>query len=448
MAVINVNGGDLQTAVNNAQVGDTLDLGGFAYGGFRSSKRLNFVGAGASINGAPADGTNLVEHTPTAAGSSMRGDITIRGAEAWTWYSSLLSIRAADFVGDGLTLERGQFGIRRYQAPRSTLRNIRFRNLACAIEYNGSGGDVLEDFEITDLNRMMINDATNPNNDWGSSAIAPFRNDGLLVRRGKITNARSSHSYDYGRDGEAIAPFGGSRNCTFEDIEVRGCLILFEDGKAIGDPDNANYTLRRIKAYGSPEKLVDRWWDINAHFDKACKGMLVRSMNGMLIEDCDFIDLDAFTFFIETSSSYGGDVRNFRAINNRLRLKAGDNRAYLFDTETLFDQMTFGNDVQRAAGNVDVAWSKTPPRNTSDLASFKTWGMSVGDSEKWGPVVVEPPPPPPPTDPCAAITAERDALRTKIASAKTILAEENGLVQPARKTLRDIINRADAVLNG
>lgn len=427
MSVIAVNGTNLQIAVNAAQAGDTLNIAAGGYGAVKISKPLHLRGSGVVIEGVdPGNDTtivNTVEFTPTAPGSSMVGDFMVRGA--FNKHGANMLLRADDVVLDGLTTEESEagYGIRHYLCDRATIRNWTARKVAFALQFNGkASGSVLEDFTFVDIDHMIVDD-TAPGNDTGGTGIDFFKTVGpTVVRRGKMTNLRSTHSYDYVRDGGAIAAYGGAKNVTVEDVEIHDALNVFEDGRASTDPDNANFVFRRVKAYGRPGAMGA---------DKAtqCQGVLVRSMQGFVWEDFYFEDLDGFgNFLFDKSGNYAGGLGGV-SLKGEMKLKPGA-FAYIYNPNvplnvvTLADVVTYtdaSKAIARVAGKGD----------TNSLSQFRTWGAQA-PTEVWRPSETEVQRL---TRELVAMTTQRDVLSVSLAASQAEVSRLKTIIDEAEAKL-------------
>lgn len=392
MTTIAVNGTSIQAAVDKAVAGDTLAMTAGSYAGFKASKRLNYRGDGVVIEG-PG---NTVELTAGAAGSTMVGAMTIRGSTGEN--AAALLLRADDFTADGVTFEEAAngFGVRAF-ADRTHLQRNTFRKLGCAVEFNTkAAGSIVEDFTLAQMDRMVTID-------WGGTGFNFYATAGpTIIRRGTMIGCRALSSR-YGYDGGAFATYAGSKGVTIEDVEVRDSLNVYEDGHTDVQPDNANWTWRRVKVYGDPAKVTDQWWITPK--DRSCMGFLIRATQNVLVEDCELVNLDGWYFMFDHSSRHAGLVKAVNVRNNRLVHKDGDNRAYIVLAGITPSEITVNNRVQRAPGLRYTAHNEVLKANTNDLAAFKKWGVLVGAGETWGPLET----------PLETAIRERDEARAALA---------------------------------
>ncbi len=291
--------------------------------------------------------------------------------------SAIVTVQADDVTVNELSLHDGAgYGLLTHNA-RTTLSGCGFLNLACAAEFRGTDGTV-EDFTVENMTKAVTND-------WGGTAFNEYAAKNTIIRRGTAKNLRTPlgvvPNYPSG-DGGFNACYAGADGVLIEDVEVWDSININEDGHQPTQPNNANFTFRRLKVHGSPDKVLDHWWDDQANLQKVCMGLIFRATVNVLVEDCDFIDMDGWMFRFDHSGNHYGSVTNANLTGNRFQLKAGDNRAYLINAGIDPKQLTFGNTVTQAPGNQYVAYNEVLKGNTSDLNVFKSWGVNVG-AETW-----------------------------------------------------------------
>jgi hypothetical protein len=452
MTVRNVNGGSIPNAIAASAPFDEINMGSnFTYPGFKCAKPLHFRGDNVVIEG-PYPGQPLVDSlgnplplnttdfTPTAAGGSLIGAITTRDSRQKQ--GSSLLVRANDFKVDIETVEESEkgFGLRVYQADRvdihiGTIRKVAFGG---QVREKGLNAKIVVD-NFIDIDRMMVNDPA-PGSDTGATAFDFFRCTGpVLLQIHTVRHARSKDvSYDYRRDGGLISAWGGARNVTVEMLPGGGIwdvLNVFEDGKAAGDADNANFVLRGLEVYGSPTLGTSK--------DDYVQGLLIRAMQNMLIENCKFIDLDGFgTFLFSKDGNYQGGLGGIVARNNLIQQKLGT-LVYTFNTNVPLSAVTLANEV-RSPSNVASIASVAGKGTTKDLATFRSWGAQAA-GETWGPIV------PAETELQKAIRerdearAERDEAQADVVSVTTMLneaLEQKAIATTQRDAYDSIIERS------
>lgn len=316
---------------------------------------------------------------------TIKGPATIAG----------VTVKADDVTLDSLTFADATYGIQSFGA-RTHSTNCTFQRLACAVELRGDSA-IVEDFTVTQMDRMVTDD-------WGGTGFNFFGATNAIIRRGTLTNVRAANPR-YGYDGGGFAFYAAAKHILIEDVTLTDCLNVMEDGIDLGTPVNEDITFRRVKAIGNPAKLLDQWWAtdlFNAAIGSVVfMGFIVRATAGVTIEDCDLDDLDGWYFNFDHSGNHYGNVTGVNIAGNRIRLKAGDNRAYLVKAGFNAAALTLANDIQDAEfGTGSIAYKEDIKGNTSDLATFKAW-LPGQVSDTWGPVVVTPP-----SDPCADLKAQ------------------------------------------
>lgn len=440
MAIISVNGTSIQAAADGAQPNDTLAVGAGGYAGFTVRKPLKIIGAGDAtrINGA---GTTVHIQAPDV----MLQGMAVSGATGAN--SSAVIVEGTAGVNSRATLldmliEHAEcYGFRSYQQSAVTLRRVRIQDVASGVElHRYSGGSTFESVDIRDCKRMVTDIDGGAN---GGDAYVFYQTAGpIMVKGGTIERCRAPSNIYKPVDGGYANIFGTVADLTFEDVVIRDVVNLTETGQPTAGTEPRRVVFRRVNFFGndSPDPYF------------ISSGAYIRTGIDFTFDSCEFhkVDWCAFLLIGGPGTNFGGVVSGFRAINNKIWLS--DALAYRIDLPNSVIAQWDGNQVYIPAGFAGKV-AQVRGTQTSDLAQFRTLIGQAAPNEYWGPEPV--------IDPCADIKAERDAALAKFAvattqrdayksqidRAKVILAEENGLVTPSRKTLRSIINRADTVLS-
>lgn len=397
MTVINVAGTSLQTAINNAQPGDTIvpKAGGYA-GRLTITKPLTIAGdGGAILDGGATDGFV---------------NVLVQGAKV---------------IQTGLDYRHG----------------------GCAVRFLGdcSGSQVLH-YKVPVVDHVVVNSATG----WGGNAFACSQGSkGIEIAYGEIRSCRAPSAVPGGVDGGSFEMFEAS-GLWFHHNEVWDCVNIAESGKNAGGPDNTGILIEDNVFHGRANPLTPATQAIVAN------GMFLRALTNSKIRRNVFDRIDWWSVLFSTSGGYAGAFSGVEVTDNTFLVLPGVNRMVTTDAGTVLAAfLADRNKVFAADASTVVAEINKVRYLAKDLAAFRTatgWEKTsppwvVGPLPAAPPVPVPPlPPVPVPVDPCAAqlaqaqtdlatanaavtaTAAQRDAAKADLAAATTALGQANAEV--------------------
>jgi parallel beta-helix repeat protein len=183
--------------------------------------------------------------------------------------------------------------------------SITVNDTGVRVNRNGSGV-LIEDNQVNDNNRMVINDSQGGNDSGASGIVFLYTTGPSLARRNTLHGNRAA-SHDYGYDGSAFEIYGAS-NVTMSENVIYDNQTVLETGTG-GQGCNDNVFVRNISWGGNDKSIVTVG-------GAQTNGIHLRCATRMLIANNVFDDIDYWVYDINLSSGFASSIDGFRILNN------------------------------------------------------------------------------------------------------------------------------------